>query len=57
MDNNPVPVPAAVSRFMSQIGRRGGTARAKALSKRELSQQAKHAAAFRWKRKKRAASA
>ncbi|HLJ26544.1 MAG TPA: hypothetical protein VKY85_07525 [Candidatus Angelobacter sp.] len=36
----------------ARLGRKGGKARARNLSKKELSRQGKHAAAARWKKEK-----
>jgi hypothetical protein len=44
-----VTLPPAMRKYLRELGRRGGKARAKNLDKKTLRAQAQHAASFRWK--------
>jgi hypothetical protein len=47
-DKERVTLPPAMRKYLRELGKKGGQARAKNLSKKTRREQAKHAASFRW---------
>jgi hypothetical protein len=56
-EKNPKPIAPVLREYLSELGKKGGAARAKKLGAERLIEQAKHAASFRWPSASRTARA